>query len=490
MVPLPPTSPPLPQQDESQEHLLQAQPHQKRMNKSRMTFLSTYDSSVTTISITTATISSNSRWYLYWMVGWLSIGMIHASHGWNRHRNRNPFVVPLPCRHVVGISTIRTMIHPSSSSSSSSLAISSSYLSDPTKEIETMVVPHHPDGLLLNLRGGSTDQSHMEQSENKKDVADRKIKESSQTADDGNEEEEEHDDDDDDDDVQHHPIHSVISSQPVKLWIQTNWGSKVLDHKFELLAARTRNIASLKQSISRMLPGRPPVLGLELVYEGSILEDEMLIDELMDDDEDEDEDEDGASEEKGGKTLLLNIVPPVDPKFATELIPKLKPHAADDEDTLTTQEILDAYFLNQVAMSRNALLLSNPLAPSSPLIRLELQEQAKQLQEQFRSQIPEKVWEASMAPVSPSLHKEERRGQRYRSGKGGARTSLRKSIQHNLNIVRIHHERSIVAGYHTLLFVLICFVVCVVLDAASSTLLPLFGLVFCIFSRIGILPIL
>ena len=99
---------------------------------------------------------------------------------------------------------------------------------------------------------------------------------------------------------------------------------------------------------------------------------------------------------RGGKTLLLNIVPPVDPKFATELIPKLKPHAADDEDTLTTQEILDAYFLNQVAMSRNALLLSNPLTPSSPLIRLELQEQAKQLQEQFRSQIPEKVWEASM----------------------------------------------------------------------------------------------
>jgi hypothetical protein len=178
---------------------------------------------------------------------------------------------------------------------------------------------------------------------------------------------------------------------------------------------------------------------LELVYEGSILDNEMLVDELMeDDDEDEDEDDQEENDEKY-KLLILNVIPPVDPKFATELGPKLQPHMMDeDDDRLTTEELVDAYFLNQAALARNSYLLTQPSStPFSPLLRLEMQEQARLLREQLQSQIPEQVWEASMQPAVASQHLEERRGQRYRSGKGGARTSLRKSLQHNMNIVRV-----------------------------------------------------
>jgi hypothetical protein len=163
----------------------------------------------------------------------------------------------------------------------------------------------------------------------------------------------------------------------------------------------------------------------------------MLVDELFDDDDDEDEDEDEDSDsDEPSKTLILNVVPPVDPKFATELAPKLRAHVEDDDDTLSTEELVEAFFLNQAAMSRNAQILASPSLPSSPLLRLEIQEQAKQLREHFKSQIPEEVWQSSLEPVRKSHHTEERRGQRYRSGKGGARTNLKKSIQHNMNIVR------------------------------------------------------
>jgi hypothetical protein len=229
---------------------------------------------------------------------------------------------------------------------------------------------------------------------------------------------------------------TIVSNVPARLLVQTNLGNSVLDHRLELTSKRSKNIADLKKSISRLLPGRPPLLGLELVYEGRIVHDDMLISELYDDEEEEDIDaEDDGENQESFKVLTLNSVPPVDPKFGVELTPKLKSHLEDDEDTLTTEEILDAFFLNQAAMAQNARLLNDPMASSSPLLRLEIQEQAKQLKEKFRSEVPEDVWESSMQAIKRDHAVEEIRGQRYRSGKGGARTSLKKSIQTNLNIV-------------------------------------------------------
>ena len=117
----------------------------------------------------------------------------------------------------------------------------------------------------------------------------------------------------------------------------------------------------MKKSISRQIPGRPPILSLELVYEGKILDDEMLVDELFDDDDEEEDEEDSSEEDDVSKTLILNVVPPVEPKFAIELTPKLQQHEEDDDDTLSTEELVDAYFLNQAAMARNALLIMVPI---------------------------------------------------------------------------------------------------------------------------------
>lgn len=230
-----------------------------------------------------------------------------------------------------------------------------------------------------------------------------------------------------------------VSSMPARLVVQTNWGNAVLDQRLEITAGRTKNIAAVKKSVSRSLPGKPPLLGLELVFEGKVLDDEMLVDELFDDD-DEEEDEDDDESDESFKVLTLNSVPPVDPRFAIELGPKLKSHVEDDEDTLSTEELVEAFFLNQAAMSRNAQLLADPKAPSSPVLRLEIQQQALQLKEQLKSQVPADVWESSLKAIKRDHHVEEIRGQRYRSGKGGARTSLKKSIQTNLNIVRTYKK--------------------------------------------------
>lgn len=242
------------------------------------------------------------------------------------------------------------------------------------------------------------------------------------------------------------PESSILSSRPVKLLIQTNWGSPAIDQRVELTVVRTRTIASLKQSLSRLLPGRPPMLGLELVYEGRVLEDEMLVDELFDgdaeddDDSDDDDEEDEMDDGDGDnvkKVLTLNVIPPVDPKFATTLASQLKSEASSEDDVvIPTEEILKAYFLNQAAIARNAQLLANPNLPTSPLLALEMREHAKSLQDIFQAQIPEKVWLASLKMMKKSNNAEERRGQRYRKGGNrGVRTDLKKTLQTNLNIV-------------------------------------------------------
>jgi hypothetical protein len=57
-----------------------------------------------------------------------------------------------------------------------------------------------------------------------------------------------------------------------------------------------------------------------------------------------------------------------------------------------TEELVEAGLLFEPG-SHAQLLLASPSLPSSPLLRLEIQEQAKQLWEHFRSQIPAEVWQ-------------------------------------------------------------------------------------------------
>jgi hypothetical protein len=249
---------------------------------------------------------------------------------------------------------------------------------------------------------------------------------------------------------------SIASMGPVQLFISTNWGNHVIDHSVDLKSKRTKTIVDLKKSLSKQLPGRPPILAMGLVYEGRLLDDETLVDELFEDEDDEDDedyDDDDDESNEPNRKLTLNIVPPVDPKFMTELGPKLMFYsddvddnnnfmtnsAAADADSLLTTELVDAYYLNQVAMSRNAHLLADPNTPLSPYTRLELVEQAKQLRDQLTAQTPTELWEKLMevrTQKSLNDNKDEWRGERYRSGKGGVTTQFRTTLQTNLNVVR------------------------------------------------------
>eukprot|EP00536_Pseudo-nitzschia_multiseries_P003240 jgi/Psemu1/318121/estExt_fgenesh1_pm.C_480013 len=292
--------------------------------------------------------------------------------------------------------------------------------------------------LLTSLRGGSSTVEEMADDED-------------EDTDEAGMSEDEQDEEDEEEESSSKKAPSIASKEPVRLFVSTNWGNSVIDHTVELTPARTRDMAAIKKSLSKQLPGRPPILALEIVYEGRILDDETLVDELFDDEDDEEEDDDDDEVEEGNepsRKLTLNILPPVDPKFATELVPKLMYNSDDDDygmdsgatvgdgDSLTTEELVDAYYMNQVAMYRNAQLLADPNTPSSPFMRMELQEQARELREKLRSETPAEVWEKCMnvSTKSGSRTQDEWRGQRYRSSKGGVTTQLKTTIQTNLNV--------------------------------------------------------
>jgi hypothetical protein len=99
------------------------------------------------------------------------------------------------------------------------------------------------------LRGGSTAEATDDDGDNAAVKATATIEEGA---------EQENDEDD-------AALASVMSLQPVRLLIQTNWGNSVVGHRVELMAAQTRTVASLKKSVSRHFPRRPSILDLELV---------------------------------------------------------------------------------------------------------------------------------------------------------------------------------------------------------------------------------
>lgn len=254
---------------------------------------------------------------------------------------------------------------------------------------------------------------------------------------------EEDDEEDEDEEGDEDKSRSVASGEPVSITCKTNTGNPLIDVSLELLVARSRKIESVKTTLSRMLPGRPPVESFSIRYDGMLLEDDSLVDELFDEDEEDDD------EESSGKVLTLDMIPPVDPKFATQM---------GKMQEMSTSQLLDAYATNSAAMYQNgAELYSNPLntqkladdedveeeessqhafsvqTPAS----IRLQEQAQEVRERLVSNFPEKTLELldqEGPPPDPSEMVEQRRGQRYRASRGGVKTSLKRTVQTNLNI--------------------------------------------------------
>lgn len=293
------------------------------------------------------------------------------------------------------------------------------------KSIRTLplAVARHDDASSFWIpRGGSTAEEESDQESEEEDSEDED-KDS-----DEDEESEEEDVDAEDEEVSESPLSSVISSEPLTVSIKTNLGNRVVDQSIELLVSRTRDVASVKQTLSRQIPGRPPASTLTLMSGARVLSDEELVDELVDDEE-EDDDED--EEESNTLVLTLDMIPPVDPKFATTL----------NIDEMTTSDLLDAYAANAAAMYNNAQsLVSEPSSDKAfASLSIQLRHEAYRIRDQLTCTFPESVLAKLQEETPPHETQavEQRRGQRYRSGRGGAKTNMKRTIQTNLNVVRM-----------------------------------------------------
>ena len=238
------------------------------------------------------------------------------------------------------------------------------------------------------------------------------------------EEDQEDEDDDDDDDLEDQEEREgplvAVSSQPISIVFKTNMGNPLIDSSLELLVSRSRTVENVKQSLSRMLPGRPPVEVMRLVSEGLLLQDDQLVDDIVDEEDEDEEDNEGAP----SVTMIIDMVPPVDPKFATQL------HKMNE---MSTSELLDAYAANAAAMYHTTSEEDQP----GDLLSVQLRHEAHEIREQLLENFPEKAL-AAMSMETPSAEVvEDRRGQRHRTSTGGARANLKRILQTNLNIVSV-----------------------------------------------------
>jgi hypothetical protein len=252
----------------------------------------------------------------------------------------------------------------------------------------------------------------------------------------------------DDEDSSQKP--SVVSTKPLPVIVKTTIGNKILDHSIEFNVNRSRNIASVKDSLRRQLPGRPPVAAMQLLLNRRRLSDDVLLDELVDEEDEEEDEGEGAFK----LVLELDMVPPVDPKFIAQL--------DQDMQDLTSSQLLDAYTANEAALYQNAALLMQaskqhtaeeegdedqeivPEDPNAPLISAQIRQQAARLRHDLETSIlhtpnAQKVLSDPMAPAALQqsflLQATQVRGNRVRhAAVSSVKTSLKRQIQHVFNI--------------------------------------------------------
>lgn len=175
---------------------------------------------------------------------------------------------------------------------------------------------------------------------------------------------EENDDEDDDTiEIEEAPLSSSTAmsapslSSVVKIKISTSLQSSIVDHTTSLMSSGKRTILSLRQAMARSLPGNPPLSIVKLLYCGRLLDDDsMTVEEVLqlarDDDDDDDNDDsnndtidDNNEDDRDIERLVFtcDILPPIDTKFGLQL--------KESISTLSTQEILHAYYLNVAGLS-------------------------------------------------------------------------------------------------------------------------------------------
>ena len=298
---------------------------------------------------------------------------------------------------------------------------------------------------ILLIRGGD------DESDDEEDSDDDELTE---------EESDEEEDDEDDDEV-------PVSSLPVKITLKTALSSNILiDQSIEITASPTRTVESLKQSVSRQFKSRPPLDAITLRLDGQVLDDKELVRNLVEDEDDEDEDEDDEEDEDGlaKLTIIVDMVPPVDPKFGTEMKARL--------DDLTNEEVLDAYIANLASMHQNSVELMQEdevednaeeredeedeeddddeeiESPSQSVANtnLAMQRYAHMLKEQIVESLSSEEKELLEKTDTPSSPQEDdldnyegdlllKESIKRRKRKGGATMNVKRALQKNLNIV-------------------------------------------------------
>ena len=369
----------------------------------------------------------------------------------------------------------------SSSSSSSSIISANGSGTKTMSSVAFIQRSRSKNMLLLSIRGGGDDDDddELEVSDDEDESEEEETDDEEESDDDDDEEEEETEDEDEES--------TPTLSTPVKITFSTSLykPNPLIDQTVELTASPTRTVASLKLSISKQLKSKPPVQCIVLKLDGIILDDDdvvvaELVDEDEDDDDDEDEEEDDDDDDMPKLKIQVDIIPPVDPKFGTEMKERL--------DDMTNDQVLDAYVANVAALHQNSLdlikaqsmLLSNSTKDdndetedeeddededeenenedtTSTMIQssfssLDLQKNAIALKDQIMSSLSEKELELlkkSDTPSSPAtegddsltggdmLLKESLKRKKKR--RGGAAMNVKRSLQKNLNIVSFYY---------------------------------------------------
>ena len=303
-----------------------------------------------------------------------------------------------------------------------------------------------PDIASLGCRGGADWDVTPEENDDDDRIANETPELETEAVDEEN-------DIDEESDEEPNPV-AATTKPPVKLVIKTGLNNQLIDQSLELMASRTRDVASLKLSCFRQMRGRPPV-ELQTIRLGmAALDDHMTIDDILGDDEDDDDDEDEEDADEPTLVLTLDIAPPVDPKFGTELGELVK--------SKTTGELIEAYAANQACLMGISKLIAGSSSSnidqvvegeteeevdiaeespskSNPVLESEtlwMRKQASIVKEQLLSTMSEDALkmldktdeeeESSDALLVSSIRKSRR---------GGARMNMKRVLQRNLNIV-------------------------------------------------------
>ena len=319
---------------------------------------------------------------------------------------------------------------------------------------------------IFDLRGGASvissddddDENDLDDSSSDGEESDIDLDdESSEVEEEGDEEEEETDDEDEEDS-------KVSSSSPVKLVISTGLGCPLIDQTLETNASRSRTIATIRQTVSRQMKGRPPIESVRLLLGNRVLRDDEIIDDLAPDEDDEDDEldeDDEEDDEDDGMVklrLTLDAVPPVDPKFGVELQEQLQ--------KMSTAELLEAYAANAAAAhegvtrmfacastvddlsedndyneeeddeedsigGRAATSILSTMRQHAALIKESIVETMPQNAIEILNQSADESEGAALASAVASAHRHRRGG----AMKGGASTQVKRALQRNLNIV-------------------------------------------------------